>query len=206
MKKLIVLLLLTGSVFGQDRSFKSIHIERRGDPDKSFIRVETDINGKREVEEYEFPSDSLRKSFRVFVDSTRALSFRLGDPEMWEKNARIIRKSAEKGWESGRLAFAEMQKNFPMEISFPSDGLIGVQVYPNKPSNHILNVRFRSKKKDDVSIVVVNPQGKVIKKEEIKEHEGEYMGQMELPKNTKGTFFVLISQGDAAVSKTVKID
>ncbi|ADQ19015.1 T9SS type A sorting domain-containing protein [Leadbetterella byssophila] len=204
MKKLIVLLLLAAPVLGQDRSFKSIHIERRGGPEKSFIRVETDINGKKEVEEFEIPSDSLRKSIRVLVDSTRALSLRLGDPEMWEKNARIIRKGAEKGWESGRLAFAEMDRHFPMGFSL--DGLGGVQVYPNKPNNHILNVRFRAKQKDDVSIVVVNPQGKVIKKEEIKGHEGEYMGQIELPKNTKGTLFVLISQGDSAVSKTVKLD
>jgi hypothetical protein len=81
-----------------------------------------------------------------------------------------------------------------------------IDVFTNKPETNVLNIRFYAPKPGDVNITVLDLQGNVKAKEEAKNFEGEYVGQIKLSKGTKGTFFVIVSQGDDGVSRKVKID
>jgi hypothetical protein len=81
-----------------------------------------------------------------------------------------------------------------------------IDVFTNKPETNVLNVRFYAPKPGDVNITVLDLQGNVKAKEEAKNFEGEYVGQIKLSKGAKGTFFVIVSQGEDGVSRKVKID
>ncbi len=90
---------------------------------------------------------------------------------------------------------------------FPFDGagsktVRGVEVYPNNPKTEILNLRFNTQQKGDVSIKVMDVKGNVVAKEEIKDFSGEYVGQINIGKQ-KGTIFVMITQGEDGTVKRV---
>lgn len=84
-------------------------------------------------------------------------------------------------------------------------GIKSVQVFTNMPDTFILNLKFYAPSQGDVKIVVVDVNGVVVEKTEIKQFKGEYVGQLKLPKDTKGIHFVMISQNDEAISKKIRI-
>ena len=79
----------------------------------------------------------------------------------------------------------------------------GLDVFPNRPDAHVLNVRFFAPKNEKVSIKVIDITGKTVAEENIDAFEGEYVGQIKLKKDTKGTFFVIVAQGNDGVSQRV---
>lgn len=79
----------------------------------------------------------------------------------------------------------------------------GVEVYPNKPANEVLNVRFYAEKSGDVIIRVLDIQGKEVASETIRDHQGEFIGQIRLKRQANGTYFVLLTQGNDGVSRRV---
>lgn len=82
-----------------------------------------------------------------------------------------------------------------------------VSIYPNKPDMHILNIDLKTRNHaDPVNISVVDVEGNILKKQLIDVSSGDFLGQLELPKNTRGYIFVLISQGDSATSRKVKLE
>jgi hypothetical protein len=89
--------------------------------------------------------------------------------------------------------------------TIPNKGIKSLDVYTNQPETHIINVRFTAPTEGDVKITVIDLEGKVISKLEEKAFKGEYMDQVRLPKDTKGTFFVIVSQGDDGISRKVKV-
>jgi hypothetical protein len=79
-----------------------------------------------------------------------------------------------------------------------------LKAYPNKPSNNKLNVRFYSPEKGDITISVTDVKGKEVGSEKVKDFQGEYMGQINLKSDIKGTLFVTVTQGeDGAVRRIV---
>ena len=78
-----------------------------------------------------------------------------------------------------------------------------VEVFPNNPKTEILNVRFNAPQKGDVSIKVMDVKGNVLVKEEIKDFSGDYVGQINIGKQIKGTVFVMITQGEDGTVKRV---
>jgi hypothetical protein len=92
---------------------------------------------------------------------------------------------------------------FPFEGGSPSKTVRGVSVFPNNPKTEILNVRFNAPQKGDISIKVLDVRGNVIAKEEIKDFSGEYVGQINIGKQGKGTIFVMITQGEDGTVKRV---
>jgi hypothetical protein len=82
----------------------------------------------------------------------------------------------------------------------------GLDVFTNRPETNVLNIRFFAPKSGDVNITVLDLQGDVKAKESAKNFEGEYVGQIKLNKSIKGTFFVIVSQGEDGISRKVKID
>lgn len=79
-----------------------------------------------------------------------------------------------------------------------------LRVYPNKPFDSKLNVHFVAPEKGDVSIRVNDVEGNEVSVQKIKDFEGEFMGQIDLKKNAKGTLFVTVTQkGDGSVQRIV---
>jgi hypothetical protein len=79
-----------------------------------------------------------------------------------------------------------------------------LSVYSNNPDNGVLNLRFQVPQKGDLSILVTDVKGKEVGKKEIKDFSGNFVGQIDLKKNTKGTVFVTVVQNeDGAVKRVV---
>jgi hypothetical protein len=79
-----------------------------------------------------------------------------------------------------------------------------LNVYPNNPDNGVMNLRFHVPQKGDVSITVLDVRGKEVGKKEIKDFSGDFVGQIDIKKNTKGTLFVTVTQNeDGAVKRVI---
>lgn len=79
-----------------------------------------------------------------------------------------------------------------------------LSVYPNNPDNGVMNLRFYVPQKGDVLVTVSDTKGKEVGKKEIKDFSGEFIGQIDIKKNTKGTLFVTVTQNeDGAVKRVV---
>ncbi|TDE13715.1 T9SS type A sorting domain-containing protein [Dyadobacter psychrotolerans] len=79
-----------------------------------------------------------------------------------------------------------------------------LSVYSNNPDNGVLNLRFHAQQKGDLNITVTDTKGKEVGKKEIKDFSGDFVGQIDLKKNTKGTVFVTVVQNeDGAVKRVV---
>jgi Secretion system C-terminal sorting domain len=87
-----------------------------------------------------------------------------------------------------------------------SKTIMGLSAFPNKPNNNKLNVKFEAPQKGDVTIRVTDLNGKEIGSEKISGFEGEYIGQVDLKGNAKGTVFVTVVQGDDGSTKRVVLN
>ncbi len=80
-----------------------------------------------------------------------------------------------------------------------------LNAYANNPDNGMLNLRFSVPEKGDVHITVTDTDDKEVGKKTIKDFSGEFVGQIELKKNTKGTLFVTVVQNDDGTVRKVVI-
>lgn len=80
-----------------------------------------------------------------------------------------------------------------------------LNAYANNPDNGTLNLRFSVPEKGDVHVTVTDTDGKEVGKKTIKDFSGEFVGQIELKKNTKGTLFVTVVQNDDGTVRKVVI-
>ncbi len=96
---------------------------------------------------------------------------------------------------------------FTWEGTSSSKTVRSLNVYPNRPFNQTLNLRFTSPVKGDVTILVTDVKGREVAKETVKDFEGEYVGQVTLSKKAeKGTYFVTVTQGEDGTVKRVVIE
>ena len=84
-----------------------------------------------------------------------------------------------------------------------SGSVRSLNAYPNNPDNGVLNLRFSTPEPGDVHITVTDTQGKEVGKKTIKDFSGEFVGQIELKKNTKGTLFVTVVQNEDGTVRRV---
>lgn len=90
------------------------------------------------------------------------------------------------------------------DMGSKASSIRALNAYTNNPADDILNLRFSVPEKGNVTVTVTDTKGKEIGKKEIHDFEGEYVGQIELKKNTKGTLFVTVVQNeDGAVKRVV---
>lgn len=83
----------------------------------------------------------------------------------------------------------------------------GLSVYPNRPFNQTLNLRFSAPAKGDITILVTDVKGREVAKETVKDFEGDYVGQVTLSKKAeKGTYFVTVTQGEDGTVRRVVIE
>ena len=81
-----------------------------------------------------------------------------------------------------------------------------LKIYPNKPFDNKLNLKFHAPAKGDVNVIVTDINGKEVGSQKFKDFQGDFMGQVDLKKNVKGTIFVTVTQGEDGTSKRVVIE
>ena len=115
----------------------------------------------------------------------------------FKPKARIVMKDMENlGDRMGDLWTKEIMK--PSTVR-------DLNVYANNPDNGVLNLRFKVPQKGDVSISVTDTRGKEVAKKEIKDFSGDFVGQVEVKKNTKGALFVTVVQNEDGATRRVII-
>lgn len=208
----------------EKKSVKKYKIEEKVSPDnpgKKIIKIEKEIDGKVEVIEKEvdikaprariysfdssgnFETDTLR-------DGERVLKY--GDGFSWEEDFPRLSDRYRRSFDTFKFNLEDLGdrlnrdfQGFNGNFAF-AEGFSNVSVFTNKPATHILNLRFKSSEAGPVTISVVNLQGDLVLKESVKDFTGEYMGQLNLKEGTKGTFFVIIAQGEKGISRKVKVE
>lgn len=93
-----------------------------------------------------------------------------------------------------------------LDPDYKSPTVQGLDVFPNRPNNNTLNVRFFAPEEGDVTIRVIDIEGKTVAEESEKAFKGEFVGQVSLKKNLKGTFFVIVTQNGDGISKRIVIE
>lgn len=133
--------------------------------------------------DFEFNTENLKKHMRTFENE-------------WKPKTKMLMRDMEHfGNEMGEFWNKEVVK--PASVR-------SLTAYTNNPDNGVLNLKFGVPQKGDVSVIVTDTKGKEVGKKEIKDFEGEFVGQVELKKNTKGTVFVTVVQNeDGAVKRVV---
>jgi hypothetical protein len=108
-----------------------------------------------------------------------------------------------------------MMKNFKGNFNFDmkdfdfmneSKTVKALKIYPNKPFDNKLNLKFHAPEKGDVNVIVTDINGKEVGSQKFKDFQGDFMGQVDLKKNVKGTVFVTVTQGEDGTSKRVVIE
>lgn len=103
-----------------------------------------------------------------------------------------------------QFEFKTLPDVFAFDGSSSSKTVRGLSVYPNNPKTEILNLRFSSQEKGDVTIKVMDIKGNVVAKDEIKDFSGDYVGQINIGKQ-KGVVFVMVTQGEDGTVKRVTL-
>jgi hypothetical protein len=101
--------------------------------------------------------------------------------------------------------FGKGWNEFWPENTSRSSTIRSLSVMPNNPDNGVLTLRFQAPAKGDVNITVTDTRGKEVGKKEIKDFTGDFTGQVELRKNTKGTLFLTVVQNEDGVVKRIVI-
>ena len=81
-----------------------------------------------------------------------------------------------------------------------------LKIYPNKPFDNKLNLKFHAPVRGDVNVIVTDINGKEVGSQKFKDFQGDFIGQVDLKKNVKGTVFVTVTQGEDGTSKRVVIE
>ncbi len=138
------------------------------------------------------------------------------DSDKFNENMKSIQKNFDRNFHpKAKMMMRDMEdfgKNFGKSFDYAWDSRENVKsasirslnAYTNNPADDVLNLRFSVPQKGNVTVTVTDTKGKEVGKKEIHEFEGEYVGQIELKKNTKGTLFVTVVQNeDGAVKRVV---
>ena len=221
---------------GETPGKKKVRIEKNVNGKVEVIEKEIDAKDLRDGKEMNFMDefeDSTKKGdkrVKVIIKNGDAEDFEFEEEFNHPRGNNHVRiysnrereifggKNREFEFEMGRLhdRLAEIPYKFKTMKPFEWDNNIlnndskstikSLDVFSNRPETDILNVRFFAPNEGDITITVLDIKGNVVAKSETKKFMGEYVGQMKLKKDIKGTFFVIVAQGDDAMSKKIKID
>lgn len=138
------------------------------------------------------------------------------DSDKFRENMKTIEKNFERNFNpKAKMMIRDMEdmgRNFSKSFDYAWENRDNVKAasirslnaYTNNPADDVLNLRFSVPQKGNVTVTITDTKGKEVGKKEIHEFEGDYVGQIELKKNTKGTLFVTVVQNeDGAVKRVV---
>ena len=117
-----------------------------------------------------------------------------GGPEGMRKDGPGMRKRAFKRIHKGMLA------------DQASKTIHGLKAAPNKPFNGKISVRFNAPEKGNVNISILDVNGKELANEQIKDFQGDYLGQVDIKKAGAGVYFIRVSQGTDGAVRRIKVD
>lgn len=219
---LVTLVVVDSRAQKEKKSVKKYKVEEKvspDNPDKKIIKIEKEVDGKVEVIEKEVDIKAPRARVYTFNssgdldtlrDGERILKY--GDGFSWEEDFPRLSDRYRRNFETFKFNMEDLGDrlnrdfgSFNGNFTF-SEGFSNVSVFTNKPATHILNLRFKSSGEGPVTISVVNLEGDLVTRESVKDFSGEYIGQLNLKEGTKGTFFVIISQGDKGISRKVRVE
>ena len=117
-----------------------------------------------------------------------------GGPEGMRKDGPHMKKRAFKRIHKGMLA------------DQASKTIHGLKATPNKPFNGKISVKFNAPEKGNVNISILDVNGKELANEQIKDFQGEYLGQVDIKKAGAGVYFIRVSQGADGAVRRIKVD
>lgn len=82
----------------------------------------------------------------------------------------------------------------------------GLKATPNKPFNGKISVKFIAPEKGNVNISILDVNGKELANEQIKDFQGDYLGQVDIKKAGAGVYFIRVSQGADGAVRRIKVD
>ncbi len=192
------------------------------------IRIKVDRNEDRRMESDDdvpfslnSPQGKKKKRVEIYKDGKRIEKDMEGDGD---DDLTIFFKDFGKDMEKTFKNFDEkkmfssiepMMKNFQGNINLDmkdfdflneSKTVKALKIYPNKPFDNKLNLKFHAPEKGDVNVIVTDLNGKEVGSQKFKDFQGDFMGQVDLKKNVKGTVFVTVTQGEDGTAKRVVIE
>ena len=100
-------------------------------------------------------------------------------------------------------AFRKIHKDMLAE---GSKTIHGLKATPNKPFNGKISIKFNAPEKGNVSISILDVNGKELANEQIKDFQGDYLGQVDIKKAGAGVYFIRVSQGADGAVRRIKVD
>lgn len=167
------------------------------------------------------PQGKQRKKVQIYKDGKRIDKDLDGDGDndvtMFFKNFGDDMERKFKNFDEKKMfsSIEPMMKNFKGNFDIDmkdfdflneSKTVKALKVYPNKPFDNKLNLKFHAPEKGDINVIVTDINGKEVGSQKFKDFQGDFMGQVDLKKNVKGTVFITVTQGDDGTSKRVVIE
>ncbi|MEY4540966.1 MAG: hypothetical protein RLZZ306_2723 [Bacteroidota bacterium] len=204
--------LSNGSGDGRNRQFKmkidrseNRHRDSDDDSDRPFSlntpqgktkkRVEIYKDGKR-IEKNSDGDDDLTIFFKDFGNDMERRFKNFDEKKMFSSIEPMMKNF------KGNITMDMKDFDFLNE----SKTVKALKIYPNKPFDNKLNLKFHAPEKGDVNVIVTDINGKEVGSQKFKDFQGDFMGQVDLKKNVKGTIFVTVTQGEDGTSKRVVIE
>jgi Secretion system C-terminal sorting domain len=201
-----------------------------GEGTRKQIRIKVDRNGDNsriETEEndmpfsFHSPKGKTKKRIEVYKDGKKIEKDIDGDGDnditMFFKDFGNDMEKKFKDFDHKEMfsSIEPMVKNFKFKLDGDmkdfdfmneSKTVKALKIYPNKPFDNKLNLKFYAPEKGDVSVIVTDLNGKEVGSQKFKDFQGDFMGQVDLKKNVKGTLFVTVTQGQDGTAKRVVVE
>lgn len=201
-----------------------------GDGERKQIKIKIDRNDNRNIDSDDdsnrpfslnSPQGKSKKRIQTFKDGKRIEKDLDGDGDndvtIFFKNfgddmeKRFKNFDEKKMFSSIEPMMKDFKGNFDIDMKDfdflnESKTVKALKIYPNKPFDNKLNLKFHVPVKGDVNVVVTDINGKEVGSQKFKDFQGDFMGQVDLKKNVKGTVFVTVTQGEDGTSKRVVIE
>ena len=167
---------------------------------KSKKKVQIYKDGKRIEKDWD--DDELRTYFKDFGKNMETQMGYLDlESKKWISSLDPMMKDLK-----GKLKFEIDRDLKDFDFLNESKTVKALKIYPNKPFDNKLNLKFHAPAKGDVNVIVTDINGKEVGSQKFKDFQGDFMGQVDLKKNVKGTVFVTVTQGEDGTSKRVVIE
>jgi len=167
---------------------------------KSKKKVQIYKDGKRIEKDWD--DDELRTYFKDFGKNMETQMGYLDlESKKWISSLDPMMKDLK-----GKLKFEIDRDLKDFDFLNESKTVKALKIYPNKPFDSKLNLKFHAPVKGDVNVIVTDINGKEVGSQKFKDFQGDFMGQVDLKKNVKGTVFVTVTQGEDGTSKRVVIE
>ncbi len=184
-----------------DRRYDDDRIVRKQKEEKERVKIYKS-NPKDRQDNYNY-NHNFRFDFdeEAFADRMKRVEKRI-EPQM---------RKLERNMEDWSRDFEPKFREFwHSDINLGGSGkpasILGLEAFPNNPDKNELNLRFYAPNKGDVTITVTDTKGKQVSRKEVKDFSGDYVGQLELGKNAKGTYFVNVVQNEDGAVKRIVIE